>query len=166
VYYATEDPGRPKSHDVGVDVAAGKEPSGDLLLIMGPLAFNMHSRKLGVLPRIENAELSGDNPPSPTRADLWVRHGIRVKGRPEWVMIKLHTHGCNEPNTAVLLDGALDRTLAYMERTYNDGTRYVLHYVTAREMYNVIKAAEAGASGNPGDYRYDRAPTMASHKSV
>ena len=30
---------------------------------------------------------------------------------------------------------------------------YVLHYVTAREMYNIIKAAEAGKKGNPATYR-------------
>jgi hypothetical protein len=36
---------------------------------------------------------------------------------------------------------------------YNDGTNYVLHYVTAREVYNIIKAAEAGMQGDPGQYR-------------
>jgi hypothetical protein len=29
----------------------------------------------------------------------------------------------------------------------------VLHYVTAREVYNIIKAAEAGLTGSPHDYR-------------
>ena len=29
----------------------------------------------------------------------------------------------------------------------------VLHYVSAREAYNIVKAAEAGMQGNPGDYR-------------
>ncbi len=28
-----------------------------------------------------------------------------------------------------------------------------LHYVTAREAYNIVKAAEAGKSGDPNDYR-------------
>ncbi|MFT6770581.1 MAG: hypothetical protein ACJARU_000781, partial [Congregibacter sp.] len=28
-----------------------------------------------------------------------------------------------------------------------------LHYVSSREMYNIAKAAEAGNSGNPNDYR-------------
>ncbi len=41
----------------------------------------------------------------------------------------------------------------HLERVYNDGSNYVLHYVTAREMYNIIKAAEAGRSGNPREYR-------------
>jgi hypothetical protein len=28
-----------------------------------------------------------------------------------------------------------------------------LHYVTAREMVNIVRAAEDGAHGNPGAYR-------------
>src|SRR5262249_24080777 len=31
----------------------------------------------------------------------------------------------------------------------NDGTRYQLHYVTAREAYNLAKAAERGLGGDP-----------------
>ncbi|MCS7048476.1 MAG: hypothetical protein NZ483_04185, partial [Verrucomicrobiae bacterium] len=46
-----------------------------------------------------------------------------------------------------------DRMHAYLQRQYNDGTRYQLHYVTARELYNLVKAAEAGHDGPPRDYR-------------
>ena len=42
-------------------------------------------------------------------------------------------------------------TLTSLERDYNDGTRYVLHYVTAREAYNLAMAASRGASGAPRD---------------
>jgi hypothetical protein len=42
---------------------------------------------------------------------------------------------------------------AHLGKRYNDGSEYVLHYVSAREMYNIIKAAESGASGDPGNYR-------------
>src|SRR3546814_17982821 len=42
---------------------------------------------------------------------------------------------------------------SYLEDRYNDGERYVLHYVTAREVHNHIKAAEAGHGGDPNDYR-------------
>jgi len=52
-----------------------------------------------------------------------------------------------------LLGEAAERMHAHLERAYNDGTSHVLHYVTAREMYNIIKAAEAGKSGNPDDWR-------------
>lgn len=52
-----------------------------------------------------------------------------------------------------LLGEAADAMHTHLERAYNDGARHVLHYVTAREMYNIIRAAEAGLCGNPGDYR-------------
>ena len=41
-----------------------------------------------------------------------------------------------------------------MERAYNDGTHYVLHYVTAREAFNVARAAVDGKQGDPRQY-YD-----------
>ena len=41
----------------------------------------------------------------------------------------------------------------HMRERYNDGEKWLLHYVTAREMYNIVRAAEDGHSGNPGDYR-------------
>lgn len=52
-----------------------------------------------------------------------------------------------------LLGAPVDAMHDYLERTYNDGKRHVLHYVTARECYNIIKAAEAGEQGDPGQYR-------------
>jgi hypothetical protein len=41
----------------------------------------------------------------------------------------------------------------HLARRYNDGVQYVLHYVSAREVYNIIKAAESGETGDPGTYR-------------
>jgi hypothetical protein len=52
-----------------------------------------------------------------------------------------------------LLGEAAERMHAHLEQAYNDGTNHVLHYVTAREMYNIIKAAEAGKGGDPNDWR-------------
>ncbi len=52
-----------------------------------------------------------------------------------------------------LLDAPVDSMFEYLESRYNDGENYVLHYVSAREMYNIAKAAEAGETGNPHNYR-------------
>jgi hypothetical protein len=144
IYYATDDPARPKSHDTGVDVRVGGGPVGHLLIVQGPLAPNWGHRKWGLVPRIENGELSSDAPPSPSRADLWLRTNVHVLGRPDWRFIKLHTHGAQEANADVLLGGAMDGFLSYLERRYNDGERYCLHYVTAWELYRLVKALEAG----------------------
>lgn len=52
-----------------------------------------------------------------------------------------------------LLGQPVDDMHAYLETAYNDGRRHVLHYVSAREAYNIAKAAEAGREGNPDEYR-------------
>jgi hypothetical protein len=106
-----------------------------------------------VLPKLENGELSGSNPPTQLRAGLWTRVGIHVPGRPEWIFAKLHTHGCVPANADVLLGDHIRRMHATLQAEYNDGSNWKLHYVSAREMTNMVLAAEAGCTGDPGAYR-------------
>jgi hypothetical protein len=153
VYYATDDPYRPKSHDTGKDVAVGEAPRGDLMIIQGPLGLNWKDRKKRLFPTIENADIRAEFPPSPNRVDLWVDTNIHVKGRPDWIFVKIHTHGAQERLLDVLLGKSFDEMCSYLENRYNDGHNFALHYVSARELYNVIKAAEDGKTGNPGQYR-------------
>jgi len=162
ICYATDDPDRPKSHDHAVAVEVGRPPSGDLLLIQGPLALDWQSRKWGLLPRLENGSLHGVNPPTGERFRLWVEAGISVIGRPEWVFVKVYTHGAIEENAAMLLGPTMERFHLEIGRRFNDGRRYRLHYVTAREMANLVCAAEAGEQGDPNrfrDYRLVRTAT-------
>lgn len=123
----------------------------ELMLITGPLALDWRRRKWGVLPRLENGAITSVNPPTPERIDLWVRQYIHVQGRPEWMFVKVHTHGCR--NEDVFLGESMNRAHDYLGSVYNDGKSWVLHYVTAREMYNIARAAEDGKTGNPGQYR-------------
>lgn len=153
IYYATDDPHRPKSHDHGTPVRAGGTPSGDLMIIQGPLGFMWHDRKLGLVPRIENGDVRTVQQPTPQRIDSWVDTGVHVQGRPEWVFVKVHTHGTQERDTDTLLGAPMRRAFEYLQQRYNDGVQWKLHYVSAREMYNIAKAAEAGCSGDPGAYR-------------
>ena len=159
IYYATDDPSKPKSHDTGVKVRVGGQPSGDLMIVQGPLSLNWRDRRFGIMPRIENADIRRSSPPTPARVDAWVRTGIHVEGRPEWIFIKIHTHGTQEGDMDTLLGPKMDAMHEHLERVYNDGKNFVLHYVSARETYNIIKAAEAGKQGNPADYRdFELAP--------
>jgi hypothetical protein len=181
IYYATDGPDRPRSHDRGVPVRAPTphsrnscvpraggmaEPPGpagrNLMLIQGPLALNWRSRKWGLLPRLENAAIAAANPPSPQRIRLWVGQRVHVCGRPEWIFVKVHTHGAAPENAAVLLGNAMRSAHEYLQWAFNDGRRWRLHYVTAREMYNIVRAAEAGETGDPGrfrDYEIGRPPS-------
>lgn len=153
IYYAVDDPHCAKSHDQGVDARVGGAPKADLLIVQGPLALNWKRRKWGIFPRLENADVRLTSQPTPDRVDLWVDQHIHVKGRPDWIFVKVHTHGTQEPDMETLLGAPMERMFSHLEATYNDGSNYQLHYVTSREAYNIIKAAEAGKSGNPNLYR-------------
>ena len=156
IYRAQDNPNG-RGHDHGTLVRAPtsdcRPPASGLLLIQGPFCLNFAWRKWGVLPRLENADISGRNPPTPLRARLWTRAGVHVSGRPEWVFVKLHTHGCAPANAAVLLGESMRQMHRDLSASFNDGERWKLHYVTAREMTNIVLAAEAGLSGDPGGYR-------------
>jgi hypothetical protein len=153
IYYALDDPERPKSHNTGIDVSITRKSLGDLMIIQGPLTMNWKKRKYGILPRIENAEISGRNPGTKDRVDLWVKQHIHVKGKKDWIFVKVHCHGAQESDHDALLGKEADRLFTYLETKYNDGKKFRLHYVTARECYNIIKAAEAGEKEDPNSFR-------------
>lgn len=160
IYYARDNIGKPRGYDCGDRVFVGSIPrfSTDelrkpLLMIQGPLALDWGRRKFGLLPRIDNGELSGVNPPTEARANLWAGQNIHVEGKPEWVFVKVHTHGCVPGNMAVLLSDKMQKFHESLLHNFNDGEQWQLHYATARETFNIVKAAEAGKKGSPGDYR-------------
>lgn len=154
LYYARDTSGKPRGHDRGIPTQVGRTPGeSDLLLVTGPLALNWEERKAGIFPRLENGEISQANLPSAQRVALWTRQHIHVLGRPEWVFVKLHTHGALPPIADALLGDAATEFHSHLASHYCRNSEWTLHYVTAREMVNVIQAAQRGESGNPGSYR-------------
>jgi hypothetical protein len=147
IYYAVDDPRRPKSHDTGMDVGTGPAPANGLMLIQGPLLPDWRRRKWRVLPRIENACIQANQPPTDERIDLWLRAAVRVPKRPDWFFVKLHTHGAPESNQRVLLGPAMVEFHEALRRRARRDQRFHFHYVTAREMYNLARTAEAGWRG-------------------
>lgn len=122
-----------------------------LLMITGPLTL---APRLAAVPvAIDAGDLTGRVPPSLRRVRRWVAQGIHVAGRPEWIFVKTHTHGAQERNSGSLLGAGGAALHEALTTHFNDGERWVLHYVTAREMYNVARAAMEGRSGNPDRFR-------------
>lgn len=156
IYYVQDDPNRPRSYDTGVPVrVGGRAPHDALLLIEGPLTVWWPNFVRNPVPRIDSGTLdySPGNRPTVRRFKRWVDAAVSVNGRPDWIFVKVHTHGAPEFNADVLLG---DETVEFhraISTAFNDGTHYKLHYVTAREMYNIVKAAEAGRTGDPSAYR-------------
>jgi len=155
VYYAADDPHRPKSHDDGVPAAVGRRPPPDtLLMIQGPLSLDWSRPKFGVLPGVESGTLnySPGQHPDLRRFRRWLSTSIVVEGRPEWIFVKVHTHGAHERNADLLL-GPTMRIFHESVLEWVRGQGIDLHYVTVREMVNIVRAAEDGAVGDPGRYR-------------
>ncbi len=149
IYWPTGDPRRARAHEHGIRARVGTVMRDRILMIQGPLA--LARRKLGF--RIESAALTARDPGTPDRVATWVAQDIHVEGRPEWLFVKVHTHGAPETQAKALLGEpgrALHRELT---RKYNDGRRFVLHYVSAREMFNIALAGMQGMRGDPNLYR-------------
>ena len=155
VFYP-RDPARRRACDHAARVRVGSPPREAVLLIQGPLAMARRSGSL--LPRIDAAALSPNDPPTARRLSTWLRQGVHVAGRPEWTLVKLHTHGAPEDNAGALLGrdiAALHEAVQHLR----DTAGWRVHYVTAREMYNVCRAAMDGRAGSPADYfDYEIAP--------
>ncbi|RJQ24528.1 hypothetical protein C4565_09490 [Candidatus Parcubacteria bacterium] len=153
IYYAFDDPDKPKSYNRGIPVKiALDELEGALLMIQGILGIRYDDRKK-IRFSIETSDLDSSDPPTIARVDYLVKNALTVKGKPGWKFIKLHTHGAPEIRWSVNFGDDAHRAFDYLEKTYNDGEKYILHYVTAREMYNIIKSAESGQNISPSKSR-------------
>jgi hypothetical protein len=143
IYWATDDPARPKSHDTGVPVTANSRVAGDLLMIPGPLTFNLREWRRPLVPRLEVGELAGNCLPTRHRVALWTRTAPRIGDE---LFVKLFAHGAPEKNAEPLLadDGVLDRTLRYLaDDCLRSGTQ--LFFVSAWHMWTAIDAIRRGA---------------------
>lgn len=167
IYYAKDDPARPKSHDTGEHVCFGGHDAArsarDLLMVEGPF----HPYKRNGSWRIFGDAIDTEQRITIDRINRWVQTGISVKGKENWIIIKTHTHGASDGEVAI--GPEMHTMFSHLEATCRDRPGYALHYVTARELYNVIAAAEAGETGDdPAAYkdyrvkppRYDSSPDV------
>ena len=111
IYYAPDDPQRPKSHDRGIAVGAGPARRDALMLIQGPLLLDWHRRKWGLLPRIENGCLQASQRPGIDRLRLWLRGNVQKSRTAGLVFVASHTTRRRQISRFcwVSLDGVLPR---------------------------------------------------------
>jgi len=120
-------------------------------MVEGPLMLNF-ARLGGRLIRVENGALATKNPPSLRRLALWKQAAIAVKGRPDWLFIKLQCHGMDPRDKELMLGEPMGLFLRELIENAHQRSE-TIHFVSAREMVNIILAACDGREGNPGDYR-------------
>jgi len=142
IYYAQDDT-LPKSYNTGIDSEVGKSNNDALMIFEGPIGINFKIMEL------EYSEIEYFSKFSEDRIHLWLDSNIHVKGRPEWLFVKIYSHGIQSKE---VIENHLDEFLSKLEKIcYNKEIK--LHYMSAREAYNVVKAAEDGQTGNPENFR-------------
>jgi hypothetical protein len=144
-------------HRRGRDLTRGRPPSIFPLIVQGPLGINFDRRIRGWrVPCVENGGVSGLCPPTMHRLRLWRRAAITVRGRPDWVFVKLHCHGMDPDDAPAMLGEPMRQFLKALTEGARAGGDYAVHFVTAREMVNIMLAACDGREGDPGLYREHR----------
>ncbi len=150
IYYPKDDTRR-RAYDAMDHPGGGTSKRDRVLLLQGPLAITRREPDRGPGFRLDAGALDAGDPPSPVRLKTWLDQWIHVDGRPEWTFVKLHSHGAPEKNADTLLGApmvGLHQSLT--DLASRGGWR--VHYVTAREMYNVARAAMDGMRGSPAAY--------------
>jgi hypothetical protein len=135
IYWAIDDPLRPRSHDYGPIVKPGVWEPRDLLMIPGPIGLRRDPGRL--LPRIEAAEMNERDLATPERVRGWIQLAPRIGTD---IFLKLHTHGLQDRTAAALLGGGFDEMFKLLAAECKR-LEIKLHYVTAWEMRLAVEAA-------------------------
>jgi hypothetical protein len=152
LYAARDDPG-PKSYRTAWPLLDLKRGAADLMIFQGPLVLapSWNLRRLFI--DVDDGNIHAAMPASATRVRRWVNARVHVAERPDWVFVKVFAHGVSSIEDEDEVAGEhFESALTALEQNYNDGQRYVLHYVTAREAYNLAMSAASGATGSPSAY--------------
>ncbi len=167
IYAARDDPGA-RSYATPLPLSTLTDGSADIMMLEGPLVFAPTLRVRRLFLELDDGSVHPGMPADPGRIPRWLRANVHVPGRPEWVFIKLFAHGASTPAEMDAVTGPqFDTLLSAFEREYNDGRRYVLHYVTARQAYNLAMAAADGRGGDPEQFLdYRVAPYVAGPRAL
>lgn len=124
------------------------------LIFTGPLVFNWTRRIKGLpVPRIEDGALVHNQPMDIARFNRWKSANVRVKGRPDWIFIKLYCHGFFDHDQSASIGEDARRFFSEIIEHGEKSGKYSVHFATAREAFNMVLAAIDGKHGDPNQYR-------------
>lgn len=142
-----------RPHRSGPGLKVGDKPTLPIILT-GPLVFDWSRRKYGLpVPRIDDGALAQNYPSNLARLNRWCSANVRVEGGPEWIFIKLYSHGFFEWDQDAMIGQELRRFMGEALELGDRTGAFKIHFATAREAYNMVMAALDGHEGEPGLYR-------------
>jgi hypothetical protein len=143
----------PRPHRSGPDLKVGDKPILPII-INGPLVFDWTRRIHGLpVPRVDDGALARNYPLNMDRFRRWQSAQIGVKGRPDWIFIKLHCHAFFEYDRDSMIGDEMKRFMTEVLEQGDATGRFKIHFASAREVFNMVLAALAGEEGDPGRYR-------------
>lgn len=152
IYAARDDDGA-KSYARLQPLASLRRHTADLMIFEGPLIFAPTRSIRHLFVELDDGDIHAVAPASASRVDRWVRANVHVAERPDWVFVKVFAHGVSSSgDVEASLGPSIDRALDYLESRFNDGRVFRLHYITAREAFNLALAASDGVTGDPQRY--------------
>jgi hypothetical protein len=156
-----------KPHRSGPDVVTGKAPALPIIF-EGPLVFDWTRRIRSVpVPRLDDGALAQNYPLSIERFNRWRSARISVAGRPDWVFVKLYSHGFFDWDQDAMIGAQMRRFMSEVLAASEKTREFSVYFASAREAFNMVMAAVDGRSGSPGQYRdYKLRQIMASQKST
>ena len=142
-----------RPHRSGPGVRVGTEPELPIMFT-GPLVFDWRRRVRGLpIPRIDDGALAQNYPLTLNRFNHWRNAHISVAGRPEWIFIKLYSHGFFEFDQDAMIGDQMKRFMTEVLELSERTREFKIHFASAREAFNMVMAAVDGQVGEPGDYR-------------
>jgi hypothetical protein len=152
-------------HRRGKSVETGRRNLQLPLIFQGPLVFNWTRRIKGLpVPRIEDGALVNNQPMDLARFNRWKNANVTVKGRTDWVFVKLYCHGFFDHDQSACIGDDVreffDKILENAEKTDD----YKIYFASAREAFNMVLAAIDERKGTPDKFRDYRLKTIMSEK--
>ncbi len=142
-----------RPHRSGRNLKVGDKPSSPIIFT-GPLVFDWSRRIHGLpIPRMDDGALAQNYPLSLARFNRWRNAAISVKGRPEWIFIKLYSHGFFHWDQEMMIGEQMKKFLGDLLEMADRSGRFRIHFASAREAYNIVMAAVEGHQGDPNAYR-------------
>ena len=142
-----------RPHRSGPGLKVGDRPALPIIFT-GPLVFDWTRRLGGIpFPRVEDGSLAQNYPLSMGRLARWRNAHITVAGRPEWVFIKLYSHGFFEWDQDLMIGEQMKRFMSEVREFADRTGEFKIHFASAREAFNMVTAAVEGQVGDPGQFR-------------
>jgi hypothetical protein len=150
-------------HRRGKSLEVGRNHTQLPVIFTGPLVFNWTRTIKGVpVPRLEDGALVHNQPMNLARFNRWKNANITVKGRTDWVFVKLYCHGFFDRDQRACIGEDARRFFSEIIENGEKTGDYKVYFASAREAANMVFAAVDGRRGAPGEYRDYRLKTIQS----